>query len=148
MSLPSLSKRQFLEVLEDAELLCTVISDNGTDMIILPQANAITTFVGALEIAELLCSIVSGVIILPQVPLQLLQQCHHVIVEEHYGAKEAHLVPIKACHGVQHGSVEDHHGRRGCSPWSHGGRPWRRGSLHSARFLVYVWSQVHLKQNN
>ncbi len=86
-------------------------------MIILPQANAITTFVGALHVAELLCSIVSGVIILPQVPLQLLQQCHHVIVEEHFGAKEAHLIPIKACYGVHHGmwritmgAVVAHHG--------------------------------------
>ncbi len=52
---------QFVAALEDAELLCTIVSDTGTGTITLPQASlqicTMTVFVVALEDAELLCTV-------------------------------------------------------------------------------------------
>ncbi len=85
------TKTLFVAALEDAELLCIVVSDAGTGMIIPPEA-----------------------------PLQIIYKHHHGTaksqhgaMEAQHGAVEAHQVTLEAHHGAvkaHNGTMEAHNG--------------------------------------
>jgi hypothetical protein len=88
----------FVAALEDAEFLCTVVSDTGTCMIISPQAPLQIIYYhhhGTAEAQHGAMEAQHGAV-----------EAHQVTMEAHHGAMEAHQVTMEA----HHGAMEAHQG--------------------------------------